>query len=1364
MQTIKPTKRTLCFLMMLLLLGAHTLAAQEIKVDPNERYQVIEGWGTSLAWWAGVVGGWDEADYQVLLDEITSPDELNMNILKYNIHGGDNTTPHSSSTERTLPDGTVTHLRWESLPNTSYKPSPDAPYDWTANANQRKILLGLLKRNPRAILEAISYSPPYWMTSSGCSSGAVDGVPNLPAASVEPFADFLTDIVKHYHDEFGITFRTLEALNEANTKYWVFGGRQEGCGVDMTVQMALLNNVYEKLRSKNMLGYCSPSAADDTSIDQAFSSFNRYSYDDALIPKIGLATTHSYGGAARSGVSEFARKNGIKLWQSEFGGNAGSGTLPYIWQAEKIILDLNNMHVNAWLQWQIVSSVDAWGLYTYDLKSGGAINSRQLFKTKQYYSRKQFSKYIKENYQIIRSEDPKALTALSPDKKELVVVVVNRSLSSVERSVNLSRFISTGSTAKVIRTSNTEDAVSLPDAPINNSVLQYMSPPESITTFVIPVETAEPFPALADGLYRIKVKHSGKYMQVNNASNNNGAALTQWQFVDQDNLKFMVRKKGFDYMITPKYNEKLLTIANQSQTNGALLTQSDDIGYDHQRFYIIPDAESGYYRIVTKHSNKHLAVLANSQLNGGSIVQWTSLNGDNFKWQFEPVEEIPVLPDGTYSIKAVHSSNYLAVRNRASYNNALVEQRAYSSSDSLRFKVVRGLDGYYQFLPTYSSKAVTVNATTNAVTIFSNSEGFNQKFKVENVGANQFKIIAKLNPAKALAVNNAGQSSGDDVVLADYQNLNHFKWTFELNKPPVVTIQSPANGSSHYVCDTVTIAVTAMDKETSVRRVELYLNDALFATDNNKNDGWKFSLSNLAPGTYRVFAKAMDTDGDQAVSDTLTLLIKADDVAPSIQVPSDITVSAVANQCEAVVAIGEASAADNCSVLIEAKRSDGLSTGDAYPVGTTVVTWVATDQAGNTVQQVQRIAVIDSQSPTIEAPADITAEATRDRCDAVVDIGEAHAGDNCAAVKTEVIRSDGLPLTAAYPVGNTTITWTARDAAGNTATATQRVTVSDAEAPVLAVVQTISVPNDARVCGAALSVPKATATDNCSVPVLKSERSDGLLLTDMYPVGKTTITWTATDALGNTATATQAVTVNDAEAPVLVGSGYSPTLWPPNHEYHQFNVRQFIASVSDNCSNIDASHATILYVTSDEAEYAPGSGDTGNDIIIDNDQLLRARAERTGSGDGRVYTVHIGVADDSGNKSSIEGTIRVPKSQNKAAVRGSSAYSVAAGRGTTSARVTSINEDFNFTDTNPDQVVAYPNPVVGSLITIQLGGNEFQQVILTDFHGGVILSKTIEVGASKTVLATNELAPGMYFVQLIGKRQAEAIKIVKVEE
>jgi len=63
------------------------------------------------------------------------------------------------------------------------------------------------------------------MTRSGCASGNTDGSNNLRDDYYDDFAEYLTEVVKHFRDKWEITFRTLEPLNEFwfinFIKFWV---------------------------------------------------------------------------------------------------------------------------------------------------------------------------------------------------------------------------------------------------------------------------------------------------------------------------------------------------------------------------------------------------------------------------------------------------------------------------------------------------------------------------------------------------------------------------------------------------------------------------------------------------------------------------------------------------------------------------------------------------------------------------------------------------------------------------------------------------------------------------------------------------------------------------------------------------------------------------------------------------------------------------------------------------------------------------------------------------------------------------------------------------------------------------------------
>ena len=126
----------------------------------------------------------------------------------------------------------------------------------------------------------------------------------------------------------------------------------------------------------------------------------------------------------------------------------------------------------------------------------------------------------------------------------------------------------------------------------------------------------------------------------------------------------------------------------------------------------------------------------------------------------------------------------------------------------------------------------------------------------------------------------------------------------------------------------------------------------------------------------------------------------------------------------------------------------------------------------------------------------------------------------------------------------------------------------------------------------------------------------------------------------NTASCATTVTVVDTTPPVIVSARAEPNvLWPPNHKL--VDVRVF-AHVTDTCSDTTWK---ITKVASNESVNAKGSGHTDPDWIITGDHTVKLEAERSGQGNGRVYTITIQAKDTSGNLSTPKTvTVTVPKS------------------------------------------------------------------------------------------------------------------------
>jgi hypothetical protein len=408
-------------------------------------------------------------------------------------------------------------------------------------------------------------------------------------------------------------------------------------------------------------------------------------------------------------------------------------------------------------------------------------------------------------------------------------------------------------------------------------------------------------------------------------------------------------------------------------------------------------------------------------------------------------------------------------------------------------------------------------------------------------------------------------------------------------------------------------------------------------------------------GTTTVTWKATDASGNTATATQQVTV--TDDTPPVIFAPPDATYTCPSEvpAADPAQATGPDVLDANCGVATVTVSETRSGAGSASSPLIITRTFTATDSHGNHADAVQTITVIDSTPPTVSAPANITVSNDPGVCSATLDPGTATAQDNCAGATVSGARSDGQPLNAPYPKGTTTITWTATDAAGNTATAPQTVTVNDTEKPVLQLPANIVVGTDPGVCSAVVNFT-VTATDNCAGTTVTTSVPSGTT----FPKGTTTVTATATDASGNTSTGSFTVTVNDTEAPKITLNGQTLSMWPPNHRYNTFQVTSFVTGVSDNCdTGLSVSNVVIENVTSDEIENGNGDGNTMNDIVIAADcKSVQLRAEREGNGNGRVYTITFKVRDEAGNVGRATAKVVVARNRGEAPIDSGVHYTV----------------------------------------------------------------------------------------------------------
>jgi 4-hydroxy-3-methylbut-2-enyl diphosphate reductase IspH len=260
---------------------------------------------------------------------------------------------------------------------------------------------------------------------------------------------------------------------------------------------------------------------------------------------------------------------------------------------------------------------------------------------------------------------------------------------------------------------------------------------------------------------------------------------------------------------------------------------------------------------------------------------------------------------------------------------------------------------------------------------------------------------------------------------------------------------------------------------------------------------------------------AIDISGNSA-STTQTVTI-VDTTNPGLSIPGDQTVEA-SSLDETLVDIGQAEAHDITGISSIVHNAP-----DVFPLGSTLIAWTATDNHGNITTAYQTITVMDTTSPIIISPQDITSEVT-DPTMNYIELGELVASDS---VGIESIIND-KPIT--FQFGSTTVTWTVTDTLGNISQATQVVTLVDTTLPEI-FAPTDIVAEATGLSSTMIELGEATAYDVMGISSVTEHTSN------FFVLGETTITWTATDTSGNSASATQTITIVDTTSPSITAPG-----------------------------------------------------------------------------------------------------------------------------------------------------------------------------------------------------------------------------------
>lgn len=154
-----------------------------------------------------------------------------------------------------------------------------------------------------------------------------------------------------------------------------------------------------------------------------------------------------------------------------------------------------------------------------------------------------------------------------------------------------------------------------------------------------------------------------------------------------------------------------------------------------------------------------------------------------------------------------------------------------------------------------------------------------------------------------------------------------------------------------------------------------------------------------------------------------------------------------------------------------------------------------------------------------------------------------------------------------------------------------------------------------------------------------------------FRLGTHTVTLVVTDSAGETSEDEVVITVQDTTPPTIYNILANPSvLWPPNHKMVEVTVTVDYDDICDPAPEVWLESITMnegdeTNTYNPEFDTTIGDGHTTDDIQVDEDGVIYLRAERSGTGTGRLYTLTYKATDFAGNVATATVTVTVPHDQ-----------------------------------------------------------------------------------------------------------------------
>jgi len=234
----------------------------------------------------------------------------------------------------------------------------------------------------------------------------------------------------------------------------------------------------------------------------------------------------------------------------------------------------------------------------------------------------------------------------------------------------------------------------------------------------------------------------------------------------------------------------------------------------------------------------------------------------------------------------------------------------------------------------------------------------------------------------------------------------------------------------------------------------------------------------------------------------------------------------------------------------------------------------------------------------------------------------------------------------------------------------------------------------------------------------------------------------------------------------------------PNHKYHTFSISDFVLSTSDaSVPDLSVDDVYITSVTSDEEENGKGDGNTVDDIFIVDCQTVQLRAERSGNGNGRVYTINLAVEDLVGNVGTSSFQVHVPKDKSgKGVIDDGPVYEVLSGCAapgnfpkvaeSSENSISNVPSDFmlkqNYPNPfNPSTTISYDIPqLLDGEIAVKVSVYNILGQKVAELFNGTVETGTHSVKWNGLDQQGNALPTGIYIYQITSEHFIQSRKMM----